>query len=104
MSLIVENVPSDVSLRDLYSEFPESSRIMIRNNKAFVEFKSECDADAAKYRLNGKIMRGFAIKFEKSKETGNYVFIGVSSKQYEKCQICDMVGHLASECNSNKTS
>jgi hypothetical protein len=52
---------------------------MIRNNKAFVEFKSERDADAAKYRLNGKIMRGFAIKFEQSKETGNYVFIGVSS-------------------------
>ncbi len=55
MSIIVENVPSDVSLRDLYSEFSESSQIIIRNNKAFVEFKSERDADAAKYRLNGKL-------------------------------------------------
>ena len=62
MSLFVKNVSRDVSLRDLQKEFPESSRIIIENNFALVEFKSERDAREAKDRLNGKIMGGFAIK------------------------------------------
>ena len=85
MSLFVKNVSRDVSLRDLQKEFPESSRIIIENNFALVEFKSERDAREAKDRLNGKIIGGLAIKIVWSNNSEKYMHSGVSEGQDLKC-------------------